>query len=283
MSVTRRRFLWMAGAGLVTGTAYAYRLEPVWLRTEALDLALPRLDPAFDGYRIVQLSDLHVGPAVPERHLRRAVELANSLQPDLIVVTGDLVDRAAHASAPETAASILSMAKAPDGVLATLGNHDLGVYHPDVRADETAVGRIDGALHEAGVRLLCNATETIERGRARLRVAGLGDLWSGHFDPERIAKRRPTGCTVALSHSPDTAPELARRGFDLVLSGHTHGGQVYLPLLGPPYIPLRHKQYLAGHFRLGETQLYVNSGLGWSRRIRFGSRPEVTLLRLHCV
>jgi len=283
MSTTRRRFLWMAGAGLVGGTAYAYRLEPVWLRTETLDLSLPRLDPAFDGYRIVQLSDLHVGPAVPESHLRRAVELANSLEPDLIVVTGDLVDRAAESDAPEAAASILSMARATDGVLATLGNHDLGVYHPDVDADETAVERIGGALHEAGIRLLFNATERIERGRARLEVAGLGDLWSGHFDPARVARRRPTECTVALSHSPDTAPELARRGLDLVLSGHTHGGQIYLPLLGPPYIPLRHKEYLAGHFRLDETQLYVNSGLGWSHRIRFGSRPEVTLLRLKCV
>jgi predicted MPP superfamily phosphohydrolase len=283
MSVTRRRFLWMAGAGLVGSTAYAYRVEPVWLRTEALDLLLPRLDPAFDGYRIVQLSDLHVGPAVPESHLRRAVELANSLEPDLIVVTGDLVDRAGKSDAPEIAASILGGARAGDGVLASLGNHDLGVYHPDADADEAAVARIGGAVRQAGVRLLCNAAETIERGGGRLRVAGLGDLWGGHFDPAGVARRRPKDCTIALSHNPDTAPELARRGFDVVLSGHTHGGQIYLPLLGPPYIPLRHKEYLAGHFRLGEMQLYVNSGLGWSHRIRFGSRPEVTLLRLKCV
>jgi len=279
MKLTRRHFLGLMSSGLAGGAAYAIGFEPVWLRVERLDIGLRRLDPAFGGYTIAQISDLHVGSGVPLGFLREAVAVANAARPDLIVVTGDLVDEAADDRAPEDAAAILVEARARDGVLAILGNHDTGSYYPGKPMDLTAVARLGDALDRAGVALLRNDVRTYCRGKARLDVAGLGDLWSSEFHPAVLTGEH---CTVALSHNPDTAPVLAERDIDLVLSGHTHGGQVCLPVYGPPYLPQRNKDLLAGHYRLDETQLYINSGLGWTHRIRLGARPEVTIVRL-CV
>ena len=113
-----------------------------------------------------------------------------------------------------------------------------------------------------------------------LRLVGVGDLWTGPYVPSCLPPPTAGKPTIVLSHNPDTAPELAKRGADLILSGHTHGGQVSIPFLGPPILPVRLRQYAAGHYRLKTSQLYVNRGLGWLRRVRLFVRPEVTILRL---
>jgi predicted MPP superfamily phosphohydrolase len=186
---------------------------------------------------------------------------------------------------------ILAGLRAPDGVLAVLGNHDAGVFsrtrhRPDARRIDFLVGE----LGKAGARVLENEALVVSRGEDRMRVVGLGDLWCRRFEPRRVLPAEPRLPTVALSHNPDTAPELSRLGCDLILSGHTHGGQVSIPLIGPPMLPVRRKDLAAGLHRLGEdpdapdeeapAYVYVNRGVGWLRRIRFRVRPEVTVLRL---
>lgn len=277
--LTRRGFLKAIGAAALSGGVYACGIEPSWLETVRKEIALDGLDPAFDGYVVAQISDLHVGSGVPLSYLKRAVEEANASGPDLVVVTGDIVDGCAPTGAAAEAAELLCALRPRDAVMAVLGNHDTGAFHPNRGVDQQAVRRLRRAVEAAGVDLLMNEERTLRRGPGRLRVAGFGDLWSGQFD----ARAFRGGCgeaTLVLSHNPDTALELAERGAGLVLSGHTHGGQVRIPLLGPPYCPIRHRELMYGHHRLGKTQVYVNPGLGYSHRIRFLARPELTVFRL---
>jgi predicted MPP superfamily phosphohydrolase len=277
--VTRRDFLRAMAATAFSGGVYACAVEPYWLETVRTEIALEGLDPAFDGYVIAQISDLHVGSGVPFAYLRRAIEAANAAKPDLAVVTGDIVDGGSAPGAADDAAEILSALRPRDAVMAVLGNHDTGAFRPTREVDEVAVRRLRGALAAQGVDVLFNEERTLARDGGRLRVAGFGDLWSCQFDASAF-RAAPGEATIALSHNPDTALELAERGAGLVLSGHTHGGQVRIPFYGPPYIPIEHRELMYGHHRLGNTQLYVNPGLGYSYGIRFLSRPELTLFRL---
>lgn len=277
--LTRRGFLRALGATAVSGGIYACAVEPYWLDTVRTEIALEGLDPAFRGYVIAQISDLHVGSGVPLAYLRRAIALANAAQPDLVVVTGDILDGCAGEGAAEDAAELLSRLHPRDAVMAVLGNHDTGAFHPGRAVDDAAVRRLRAALAGAGVDVLENERRTLKRGGGRLPVFGFGDLWSCRFDPRAFSVPRGEA-TLVLSHNPDTAPELAERGAALILSGHTHGGQVRLPIFGPPYLPVKHTELLYGHHWLGKTQIYVNPGLGYSYGVRFRARPELSLFRL---
>jgi len=280
--LTRRRILALGAAACLGGGAiYTFGIEPVWLRTVELDVRLKGLAPEFDGFTIAQLSDFHVGAGVPLDYLHGAAALANEAQPDLVALTGDYVHRGGDTADTADAAAILKTLEAP--AYAVLGNHDGAVYSSEGRPDRGAVGRVRNALEKAGVSVLVNERITLRRGDARLHVAGLGDLWLGAFRPRTVPLREPGAPTIALSHNPDTAKDLAGLGADLILSGHTHGGQVSIPFLGPPILPVRHREFAAGHFDLGGPQLYVNRGVGWLRRVRLFVRPEVTILRLRPV
>ncbi|MHC4549914.1 MAG: phosphodiesterase YaeI [Planctomycetota bacterium] len=283
MTITRRRLLKLgaAGAAACVGTGvYAFGIEPIWLRRVDLEVRLDGLDAAFDGFTIVQLSDFHVGAGVPYDYLRDAVALARAARPDLVALTGDFVHGGGDAGLADDAAEIVSTLPPAAPTCAVLGNHDGGVYGPERTADPVSFRRVHDTLAAAGIRVLLNERLTLERGRARLHVAGLGDLWVGAFRPRAVPLRDRGGPTVALSHNPDTAYDVAAHGADLILSGHTHGGQVSLPFLGPPILPVRHRELAAGHYHLKGAQLYVNRGVGWLRRVRLFVRPEVTVLRL---
>jgi uncharacterized protein len=188
--LTRRGFLRAIGATALSGGAYACGIEPFWLETVRTEIALEGLDPAFDGYVVAQISDLHVGSGVPLPYLRRAVEAVNAAKPDLVVVTGDILDGCAANGAAEDAAGILSALRPRDAVMAVLGNHDTGAFHPDRPVDEAAVKRLKGALAAVSVDLLFNEERTLERGAGRLRIAGFGDLWSDGFDARAFRAAR---------------------------------------------------------------------------------------------
>ena len=279
--LSRRAFLRIAGAtagtGVLTG-AYAFGIEPTWLRTVRHEAPVRGLDPALDGLRIVQLSDLHAGRRVPLDYLREAVDDAMALQPDLVVLTGDFVHRGGDRESIRNVAGLVERLRAPDGVYGVFGNHDHGVYQPGGRGGDNV--RLRDELGAAGLELLRNKAALLRGGG--LRLAGYEDLWSGAFNPAAI-QRLDELPTVALSHNPDTAPSLAHRGAALILSGHTHGGQVSIPVLGPPILPVERREYAAGPYDLGATRLYVNRGIGWLVRVRMFVRPEVTLHILRAV
>jgi predicted MPP superfamily phosphohydrolase len=248
-----------------------------WRRTppavERLDLGLAGLAPAFDGYRAVFLADLHYSAVVPRRFLARALATAMELEPDLILLGGDYLSHSARYAAGLT--ELLRSLAAPDGVLGVLGNHDHYVGAALVRA----------ALRDAGVTELLNASVLVRRGTAELAVAGVGDLRFDAIDFRGAVAGIPRDVPrIVVSHDPDVfaywPPELR---CDVMLSGHTHGGQALLPLLGPPYVPSQFGfRYLAGLVEEGGRRLYVSRGIGViTAPIRWRCPPEITLLVLH--
>ncbi len=278
--LSRRHFLLGAGgllAGLSGGAAYARYIEPYWPTWQRLAMDLPGLGAGLVGARIVQLSDLHVAPNLPLDYLRRQLRRVVASNPDLIVLTGDYVTRAIVRDATALR-DLLAELRAPLGVYAVLGNHDYGVHEPQPRRFVAAgPNHIAQIVADAGVTVLRNEARRVERDGAGLQVVGLDDLWGGLCDADvAFANVNPGEPCIALAHNPDTFPLLHNRPCRWVLSGHTHGGQVRLPLLGPLVLPVRNKSHDAGLFTAGAQRLYVNRGLGYLRPVRFNCRPEIT-------
>lgn len=282
--ISRRTFLSICGLGGVGGTAavaaYARWVEPFWPRLVRQEMDLPNLPPAFVGYRIVQVSDLHCDREVPYRYLERQLRRCVELKPDLIVVTGDFLTRG-KPWLIQVAEWLFEHVSARDGVLAVLGNHDYHDYYHPRPGTERPWGQIaidlTAALQRSGVRVLRNTRHEIKRGDARLTVVGVEDLRSGYYSPRRaFAGLDPDTPCIALTHNPDAIADLKDRPCDWVLCGHTHGGQVRIPFFGPLYIPNHSMDYDSGLFDVEGTRLYVNHGLGYLKQVRFNCRPEIT-------
>ena len=256
------------GLSTIGAAGYSTLVEPHWLALEQVDVPLPDLPAHLDGFAIAQLSDLHRGPEVTQEHIAQAVELALQQKPDLVVVTGDYVsDSAGYAS---SCAEALAPLTVTGDALACLGNHD----------HWTDAGAADGALADAGLIVLRNAAREAADG---LWVAAVDDVWEQQANLEQSLAEVPVGATVVLlAHEPDYADTVAADGrVSLQLSGHSHGGQVRLPFVGPPTLPYLGRKYHSGKYRVGGMWLYVNRGVGLIRpAVRFNCRPEVTLLTL---
>lgn len=269
----RRRFLGGAAAaavgalGTVPSIAEAQHAAAV---PERVTFAVPGLDPAHDGVRVAQLSDVHVGPHTEAATIRGAIEEANRFEPDLVVLTGDFLSRRPR----EVAAvrELLGGLAAP--TVAVLGNHDVWV-------DPAGVSR---ELRAHGYLVLENAWTSIRLRGAPLAVVGIGDHLTRRDDVQRALRGLPrNGPTpLVLAHGPRTADKLRASGRRaLCLSGHTHGGQINLPILTPLVLAGMREPYARGFFALGPVQLYVNRGVGMTGvSLRLNSPPEVTLATL---
>jgi hypothetical protein len=282
ITITRRDFL--RGTAAVAGVAaaglgaHSLFIEPHDIATERVDIRLPRLPDAFDGFRIVQISDIHYGPYLGRRGLQAALDAAIACHPDAVALTGDFVSHplggrngpegARHA---EPCADVLRQF-APVPVFAVLGNHD----------HWNSATIVAGAFHDAGLQMLRNQALPLERGAARLWIAGLDDAWTGAADLPHTLRQVPADeATVLLAHEPDIADYVARFPIDLQLSGHSHGGQVRLPGIGPIILPWMAKKYPEGLNRVGDLQVYTNRGIGViAPPVRFNCPPEVTLITL---
>jgi hypothetical protein len=211
------------------------------------------------------VSDLHVGPALPDSYFRKAARLVNDAEPDLLFMAGDFVTRSAHVDRlPE----ILALFRARLGAWAVLGNHDLW-------ADP---GRVAAAVARSGARLLRDTCETVELARGRaVTLCGCEAPWGGsRWLPPPPPPEHPL---LVLSHSPDNVHRLARTGAAAVFSGHMHGGQFRLPWIGPLLLPSRHgRMFDHGHFRIGNTHLFVSRGVGVANPpLRLYCPPDILL------
>lgn len=277
--VSRRTFLQRAAiaaggaAGLGLGSGiYAFGVEPNWLDLAARTLTLPRLAPQFDGYRIAHISDVHMDEWMNSARLDAIVDLINEQQPDLVAITGDFVTYAPTRYAGELAAALRRLAP-HDGTVAVLGNHD----------HWTDPGVVRRALRDGGVIELGNRVQRVQRGGAVLHVCGVDDVLVGEDRLDQVLRQLPAdGAALLLAHEPDFADTSAATGrFDLQLSGHSHGGQVRVPLVGAPRLPPLGRKYPLGQYQIGSMIQYTSRGIGMiPPRVRFGCRPEIALLTL---
>ena len=264
--------------------AYVTLVTPVALRRTMIDVPVADLSPAFDGYTIAALSDLHYGGTpVPARLINRAVHLANEVQPNLVVLLGDYalshsfvrgISRVLYEWALPRMTDSLRALHPPDGVLAILGNHD---YDYDA-------AKVSAWLRSTGARVLVNECVVIEKGDARLGIGGVDDFTHGEIDPHGgCASLAPNVPRIVLSHNPDGVLQLSPTArVDLVLAGHTHGGQLVLPWLGAParHCTVCDASSASGWVARAPVRLYVTTGVGVLLPLRINCPAEVLIVRL---
>jgi predicted MPP superfamily phosphohydrolase len=265
-----------AGALAIAGDSFL--LEPNRPRIVHQDFSLSRWPERLNGFTIALLSDFHYDPYCSVHPLHATVPLVNHLHPDLIVLTGDFVsvpllgDDAKAAFAAEPCANLLRQMTAPHGLWAVMGNHDFNT-------DPVYVTR---ALRSVGIQVLENQSTAIEHDGARFLLAGVNDVLSRTANLTETLRRVPAGeAVVLLAHEPDFADEASKFPIDLQLSGHSHGGQVRIPLLPPLYLPAMAKKYVMGTYQVGPLPLYTNAGIGTvGVPVRLNCPPEITLITL---
>ncbi len=237
-------------------------------RIHAVDIPIADLHADLDGFRIAQISDVHVGRAIRARYVQKVVELTKSIEPDLVAITGDLVDGSVQNLAPD----VRALRELADGGRAffVLGNHD--VY--------SGASAWSAQMRELGYHVLLNDHTTMMHKSARVIVAGVLDPAQrpGPQPDQAIANASSAAFRLLLAHNPRSAPDASAAGFDLQLSGHTHGGQFFPWTLVVRHV---HAPHSHGLTREGRMWVYVSPGTGWwGPPVRLGTRPEVTLIRL---
>jgi predicted MPP superfamily phosphohydrolase len=278
--MSRRKFLRLTAGGIagvgavgIGGSAYVTRIEPYIVTVTRVTLPVRRLPPAFEGFTIAQVSDWHFGEWMTLDHMLGIAEQVNALEPDLVAMTGDFVS-VIYRDTPQAITTALNAFHAPAGVAAVLGNHDHWTDAPTIRA---AVEAADG------VRLLNNRALPLQRHGQILYIAGVDDIWEAQHDLAAALHTVPIdAATILLAHEPDYADEAAATGrIGLQLSGHSHGGQVRLPLKGALILPHLGQKYDQGHYTVNDMHLYVNRGIGMiAPYVRLNCTPEITLITL---
>jgi predicted MPP superfamily phosphohydrolase len=271
----RRRFLKKAalaalGSIATCGAAYPF-LEAKWCGLTRRTITLPNLPEAFRGTTIALLADVHHGPFVPLAYIRQVVAMTNSLRPDIVALAGDYVYRQARYIGPGI--QELGKLEARLGRFAVRGNHDNRPYQALSRA----------VLADARLPDLNNSGIWLTRGSSRLRICGVGDLWTDQQDlASALGDATERDAVLLLSHNPDFVETIHDARVGLVLSGHTHGGQVIIPGFGAPIVPSQYGQkYLYGLVRGPSCQVFVTRGVGTiSPPVRLLCRPEVALITL---
>jgi uncharacterized protein len=281
--LTRRKFLYTgllaaAGASAFGLDGFVESYDPHVVR---LEISLARLPESFDGFTIAQLSDFHYEEHFSVVPIRKAVQIVNGLKPDLIVLTGDFVTvpvfsarsfRIRAANSAEPCAQILHALQAPMGKFAILGNHDV----------DAGATRITRMLANQQIPILLNQALPLERGSDRLWLIGVDDALSGEPDLGAAIRHIPhNDGRILLAHEPDFADESSLLSIDLQLSGHSHGGQIWIPGIGAPWLPPLSRKYPRGLYQVGNLMLYTNIGIGTIRApIRINCPPEITLITL---
>lgn len=277
-----RRAIWQAASRFGLTGMHALPMSRRWVDISRQPMFFDRLDSAFEGFKIVQLSDLHYSPVVWRRYLNQYIQWVNDLHPDLVVVTGDLITGGYHYA--RQVAALLSRLQAAHGVICTFGNHDYSIYGRNVRHEgNRRADYLAQCLRQRGLVVLRNDAYRVNLSNSRhpLMVVGLDDEWSGHIDPHTAFHRvDPAQPVICLNHNPANVKDLMSYPWQWMLSGHTHGRQVATSQLGRRLYPHRYRHYTRGHYRVEGRDLYVNRGLSYGQRMLDWCRPEVTVFRL---
>lgn len=285
--ITRRGFL-RAGVrstiglcGLGLGSlAWATR-EDEWLEINQIEVKMPYLPTAFDGYRIAQLSDIHIEGGAMRTWLPQIAHEVTALGADAIVLTGDYVTVPGDWQENPLVEGLKHL-RARDGVFAVLGNHD----HWHMGRDRMRGPQmVRSALKRAGIEELRNSALPIKRQGERLWMCGIDDWITGYSDLDAVSYQfPPQSAAVLLAHEPDYADHVAATNrYGLMLSGHSHGGQIALPFLGPIVTPRGSWKYQRGRYQVQNMTLYTNRGVGTvGIPLRFCARPEIAVFTLRC-
>ena len=275
MHLTRRQFLnGLVATPLVAASgvaAYARLIEPYNYLISENDIFINNLPDRFEGFRITQLTDIHHSKILGLAEVRRVVRLAEETKPDMFVLTGDYATT--YRRFIEPCAEALSSLSAPEGVWAVLGNHD-HYTDPDLTTR---------ALERQHITVLNNQNTLVRRGPDVLQLSGIDDWsWNGADWRKAFEGLNKQSATILLSHQPSVLELDQTKDVSLILSGHTHGGQINLPWVGAlARFATQDLKYAQGLFRFGEAQLYVSSGTGViGLPVRFGVRPEIAVLKL---
>ncbi len=271
--VSRRKFLKLSlsiGAGALIAT-YPFCIERYIFQVNTYQIPVPNLPPKFDGYTIAQLTDLHYGPLMPQAIVKKIIHKTNTLHKDLIVCTGDYILEENGTKQIDTVWPQLMKLHANDGVFSVLGNHDHW-------------GSTDRSLFwlEKSGQNIRHKAVPIFKGEERIWIGGAGDYDEDKLGIDDAFQHVPDSeCKILLSHNPDSADTDYNTRIDLMISGHTHGGQVIIPFVGAPILPVKNKTYSSGFIRTMRTNLYISRGLGWAIiPVRFNCRPEISVLKL---
>jgi predicted MPP superfamily phosphohydrolase len=271
---SRRRFLSLGlGSAAALAVGYTVGVERYLFQLNRYEIPLARLPTAFDGFTIAQITDLHYGFLMPLTVVRHVLSMVGGLGVDAIVGTGDYVHERNSTRQIDTVWPELARLRAPFGVWSVLGNHDH--WADTARSLEWLAETGQGVRHRS---------VAIEKGGARIWIGGSGDFYEDALGiDEAFRETPPDECKVLLSHNPDAVDTPYRAEIDLVMSGHTHGGQVVMPFLGAPVLPVRNKRYSSGLVAAPRTRVFISRGIGWALLpVRFNCPPEIAVLQLRC-
>lgn len=282
--LTRRDFLKLAGAAALdlfllqsNRVRHGFLVESNQFQVETIQLKLPRLSRRFSGIRLAQISDIHIGGWMNVERFQNVADLIVAEKPEVLLITGDFViGRDIGRISEEELNGLmaeLSRLSALFPAFAVLGNHD---YWTDVDT-------VRNLMKVSGITDLTNTVCTLQREGANLHICGVDDIWEGDARlDEVVARLEDDSAAILLAHEPDFADTSAATGkFDLQLSGHTHGGQVILPLIGPPILPYLGRKYPMGLYKIQEMFQYTNRDVGMARLpLRINCPPEITIFVL---
>lgn len=271
--MNRRSFLKITccGGAATLLASYPILIERNIVKVNNYRIPVPSLPKSFNGFRIVHLTDLHFGTLVSKKFIERVIDRANKLKPDIIVCTGDYVHERDSIKEIDIVWPILSRLNAKHGVYSVLGNHD---HWADT-------GRSLEWLQKSGqnIRHIC---KPIYREKERIIIGGAGDYWEDVLNIDQcFTASDEDDCRILLTHNPDAIDTNFNTPLSLILSGHTHGGQVSIPFYGPPILPVKNKRYSSGLIKTKKGNLFISKGIGWAiYPVRFNCYPEIAVLEL---
>lgn len=271
--MNRRSFLksMFSGGAVVFAGSYPIFIERTIVQVNRYKIPIPNLPLSFHGFTLAHLTDIHLGFLVSSSFVEQIVHRTNSLNADAIVCTGDYVHERNTFEEIDKVWPILSKLSAKYGVYSVLGNHD---HWADT----------DRSLYwlERSGQNIRHQCKPIYKGRERILIGGAGDFWGDELKIDKVfSGSDQDDCRILLSHNPDSVDTAFRTPLSLVLSGHTHGGQVVIPLLGAPVLPVENKAYTSGLIATPRTPLFISRGIGWAiLPVRFNCYPEIAVLEL---